>query len=1329
MYYNKYNNFLQYVVSLLDSKMIEKENSLNLLDLIDIKFLQEFQDSFAETTGVASLTVDKNGAITKPSNFTEFCTKYKRNNPEEVKKCNECDMNWGKLAAEKGEPIIYTCHAGLTDFAVPIMVEGQHLGTILGGQILDKEADENFFRNNARKMGVDEEEYIEALRKIKVVSTEHIKAAAHMLYIVANAISEISHTNLNLYNQTVRENIYRTIVETIRSTLDFDETKQRIVEVIGKSLKADRCFMAEYDKEKSEFSKQKQQYLSQNGVEKYTGSDINKDFPEFFNILKKGQPLIINKKKFLQLKDNPDFNIERETIDKYDINSIFVSPLFYQGDLLGVLSTHYEDEAREISEEEIILMSTVSDQIAIALHQAKLYKITKEKAEREKLIGEIIAKSISTFDITQIKQIVREVGKIAKADRCFFLELEPETKKGKQIEYDGEYLASPDIKTIIGYKFPLEEGRLFIEMYLEAKDVVSFDYDEIEKKQNEKYRPMINYRNIFDLKNSVGIPIFIEGDLTALLLIEYVKEKTLPSTDMLDFLRILGNQLGMTYHQIQIHQNIKKTAEKERLLRRIFEAMRTSLDIDEIKKTIVTEVCKALNSDGCFIVEFDKKTDCFLPITDEHLSSDEIMPYAGTDVNTVLPNYAKFVKNGGFLLFNNGVGTTIQDEQINFEAERQILKQHKIDSQYVTPLNYHNELLGALSVSYNHPHFIGEDEIDLINTVANQIAISLHQSKLYKTAQIQAAREKLIGNIFAKSISTFDSYNIMQIVEDVGKMTGADRCYFVEAEIPGVKGKIIGSEGEYRKSEDVKTIVGYSFPNEDVKKFIEIFEEIKDIVLFDYEELEKTNTEGFDGVLRYSKLFGIKSAIGIPFYALGKTIGILCIEYAKEKIIPSADELDFLRILGNQIGMAYNQIQLYQNTKKTAERESLLRSIFETMRSSLDLKGIKQKIVNEVGKALSADMCFIWTYDSENDILSLEESSEYRSSEFIESFIGSNSRDLKLDFFLQRFKNKKELKAPNIQDFIVENNLQSTKEAFWINSHGIKSAYSVSIYHSNNLLGSIVLGYTQNYRTLDENDIKFLNVIASQAGIAFYHSYLYEKANESARAKAEFIANMSHELKTPLNIVIGFSEILASSQLERKKQVDYLKNINKSGKHLLALTNDIINISKIESGNLDLKYEKVDSKILIMEAVNAINLMAAGKNISIRIETVKATIEVDRKMLTQILYNLLSNAIKFTPNNGNVLIESRLDNEKLIISVTDNGIGIADDDQDKIFEEFKQLDASYEKRHEGAGLGLAITKKLVELHNGSLHVESKHNQGSRFWFALPLSKSTDTLKV
>jgi signal transduction histidine kinase/CheY-like chemotaxis protein len=236
------------------------------------------------------------------------------------------------------------------------------------------------------------------------------------------------------------------------------------------------------------------------------------------------------------------------------------------------------------------------------------------------------------------------------------------------------------------------------------------------------------------------------------------------------------------------------------------------------------------------------------------------------------------------------------------------------------------------------------------------------------------------------------------------------------------------------------------------------------------------------------------------------------------------------------------------------------------------------------------------------------------------------------------------------------------------------------------------------------------------------------------RAKSEFLANRSHELRTPLNSILGFSETL----LEKKrgslneKQEQYIGLIYSSGEHLLSLINDVLEVSKIEAGKLDVHPDLISIKEVCESSLNFVKTTAMKKSITLEYinEQFISTIRADPQRLKQILVNLLNNAVKFTPEKGKVLLEihTNAERERIQFSVTDNGIGIAHEDLKKLFTPFTQLDSSLSRQYEGTGLGLVIVYKLTELHGGSVQVESEPGKGSCFTVILPWNENQSTVK-
>ncbi|MBL8671891.1 MAG: HAMP domain-containing histidine kinase [Alphaproteobacteria bacterium] len=237
-----------------------------------------------------------------------------------------------------------------------------------------------------------------------------------------------------------------------------------------------------------------------------------------------------------------------------------------------------------------------------------------------------------------------------------------------------------------------------------------------------------------------------------------------------------------------------------------------------------------------------------------------------------------------------------------------------------------------------------------------------------------------------------------------------------------------------------------------------------------------------------------------------------------------------------------------------------------------------------------------------------------------------------------------------------------------------------------------------------------------------------ERAEEANAAKSLFLANISHELRTPLNAILGFSDIMSNRLFGPlpARYEEYVRDIWRSGSHLLALINDLLDLSKIEAGKMEMAEEMLDLAEVIGECV-AVASKAANEQVSVVVDADPATrrIRADRRAMTQMLLNLLSNALKFTPPGGKVSVVARRAKDKALIEVSDTGVGMDDAVQRRLFEPFRRAGSGEARRSEGTGLGLAITRRLVELHGGTISVASKPGQGTTMTLAFPATRIAD----
>jgi len=327
-----------------------------------------------------------------------------------------------------------------------------------------------------------------------------------------------------------------------------------------------------------------------------------------------------------------------------------------------------------------------------------------------------------------------------------------------------------------------------------------------------------------------------------------------------------------------------------------------------------------------------------------------------------------------------------------------------------------------------------------------------------------------------------------------------------------------------------------------------------------------------------------------------------------------------------------------------------------------------------------------------------------------------------------------------------------------VRQEGIRSIAAVPLRSNGDIIGTLIVA-SHDLHSFSSDDIHLLNTIGEGLGPALKNAQLHRALQEKTRqldaqnkelvekqeklvektkevekasqAKSEFLAHMSHELRTPLNVVIGFSQLMLDNIPGEinEEQRQCLNEILNSGEHLLNLINDVLDLSKIESGKVGLKLADITLTKVIESLTSTVMPMLAPRKQSLDVELEEGLppIYADKAKLKQVLLNLLSNATKFTPDGGRLKIEAVREGDWCQVSVVDNGTGIKKEDQERIFEPFSQLDTTPAKESSGTGLGLAIVKKIIEKHGGQVWVESEYEKGSRFTFTLPIVQQESAL--
>lgn len=452
---------------------------------------------------------------------------------------------------------------------------------------------------------------------------------------------------------------------------------------------------------------------------------------------------------------------------------------------------------------------------------------------------------------------------------------------------------------------------------------------------------------------------------------------------------------------------------------------------------------------------------------------------------------------------------------------------------------------------------------------------------------------------------------------------------------------------------------------------------------------------------------GIKSLIAVPLYANEKIVGILYLDDLNPREW-NQREVEFLTLLGIQAAYAIEKFRLIETISET---KNYLKSVLDNSADIIITTNTEGAIVEFNNGAshllgyskkemIGKKVHDLWVKPEERDeILTMLDNCGYIYN-FETQLKTKNKRIIDVSLTLSYIKNSDEKILGTVgisKDITEKKRLERAIEK-----------RSLELQELNENLEEKVIDRTKELEKTNRE---------------------LERSN---KLKSQFISTMSHELRTPLNSILGFSELLASESFGSlsEKQKKHVNNIFNSGTHLLHLINNILDIAKVESGKMELQYESFSVRQSISEVEMVIKPLIEKKeqNLNIKVDKDIPLLKADKTKFKQILYNLLSNASKFTPEEGKISLAAVMTNQEkdsfLKLSITDTGIGIKEEDKERIFAEFEQVDSSFSRKYEGTGLGLALTKRFVELHGGEISVESEEGKGATFTIVMPLFEPT-----
>jgi signal transduction histidine kinase/DNA-binding response OmpR family regulator len=482
------------------------------------------------------------------------------------------------------------------------------------------------------------------------------------------------------------------------------------------------------------------------------------------------------------------------------------------------------------------------------------------------------------------------------------------------------------------------------------------------------------------------------------------------------------------------------------------------------------------------------------------------------------------------------------------------------------------------------------------------------------------------------------------------------------------------------------------------------------------------------------RVAGFRTIMGVPMLLDGEVVGVLSVW--RTQVDPFSDRaVEVLTTFAAQAALAVRTVDLVRALgsrtdelgRKVNQLEAL-GAVGEAVSSSLNLTEVLNTIVTQAVLLSGTYGGSVYEFD--------EDAKEFR----IRTVCGTSLAVLDAlrrtrigldDTFLGKAaKQGRPMELPDLRDAPLDPHLSVLAEGGW------RSLVAVPMLREGRIIGALVVRrHTPGHVPQEIRDL--LETFASQSALALINAQLYRQLEQqsaalevASRHKSEFLASMSHELRTPLNAIIGFSEVLLERMFGElnERQDDYLRDIWSSGKHLLELLNDILDLSKIEAGQMVLNRSEFAARESLDYCLSLVRERALKQRIllSLEVDPGVGVLDADRLRFRQVVLNLLSNAVKFTPDGGRVDVRASIRDQDLVVEVADTGPGVAAEDRQRIFDSFQQ-GARLPGQAEGTGLGLTLSKRILELHGGRIWVESEAGKGSTFGFALPAGSGEPAL--
>jgi GAF domain-containing protein len=1017
--------------------------------------------------------------------------------------------------------------------------------------------------------------------------------------------------------------------------------------------------------------------------------------------------------------EDPEFEINVPLLSA-GFRSIVSVPLMREGSPIGAI-TVARAEPGSFPEKQIALLQTFADQAVIAIENVRLFKDTAEAFEKQAAISEILQViSNSPGDVKPMLNAVAErAAKLCGAADATILLVEEE--KLRSAARFGDTPGALEVGEFIPLTRGSVTGRAVV-------DRTVIHLEDLATASEEEFPVGRELQRQLGHHTALSVPLMREDRAIGAIALWRMEVRRF-TDEQVALLKTFADQAAVAI------ENVRLFDEEKTRTRELAESLQQQTATADVLKVISRSafdlhmVLETLTESACKLCEAETST-MWRPDGDVF----KVAAMFGQSPRHEAAIKQRVVKPGRDTCVARTLleGRTVHIHDAAADPEYNVPDFLSADGNRTlvgVPLVREGAPIGVLVLTRSVARPFTEKQIALATTFADQAVIAIENVRLFNETK-EALEQQTATSEILRVISSSPTH-LQPVLEAV--VSAASRfCGAPNVMILRVDGAVLrGAAAVGQFAEVVKLRAGSIATVEmPISRASVAGRAVYDRRTLHVHDLATERENEYPIGRELQRQFGHRTILATPLLREGVPLGVICLFRMEVKPF-SEKQMELLRTFADQAVIAIENVRLF--TELEARTLQLMRSVGElralgevgqAVSSTLDLETVLSTIVSRATQLAGMDGGSIWEYDETNEEFHLHATDRLPDA-LVEVLRATPIR--KGEGALGRLAVTGE--PVEIRDIADESSYPSrVREA--IIRCGYRSVLVVPLLREDRLLGALAVNRNSAGEFAPEV-IELLKTFATQSALAIQNARLFREIEEKSREletasrhKSEFLANMSHELRTPLNAIIGFSEVLSERMFGEinEKQAEYIGDILESGRHLLSLINDILDLSKIEAGRMELEPTEFELPSAIENALTLVKERAHRRGIAL-VRTVDerlGMIRADERKVKQVLLNLLSNALKFTPEGGQVDVRARVHDGETEISVTDTGVGIAPEDQGAVFEEFRQVGTA-SQRVEGTGLGLAISRKFIELHGGRIWVESQVGKGSRFAFTLPLT--------